>query len=267
MRWIGWLVVPMVACTGEDVGDEGIGTDEPQPEDTAPEVVEDRSAALSANLVDESGAPVIDAGVRFCRGPVCLTAVSDGTGDFGFDNVIVGWHSLEVIPPMDSTGLATAFVPVQFATDESRTIDLTMPPLDAATALTGTAQAIQTGAGLQIELAEGDLEPPTFIEPATEVAGVRLTEAQHVPVDDEDGTVVAQWFLEPFDHTATVDIPMTFSNDYALADGTELRVIVGDYTTSQWLEAGTLTVTGGELEGDVNLPVTSTVVLMDVTAN
>ncbi|MEM6926863.1 MAG: hypothetical protein AAF602_08055, partial [Myxococcota bacterium] len=254
MRWIGWLVVPMVACTGDNVEDDGNGPDEVPTEDNEPEVVEDRSASLVANLVDEGDTPVVDAGVRFCRGPVCLTAVSDVAGDFGFDNVIVGWHSLEVIPPMNSTGLATAFAPVQFSTDEDRTIDLTMPPLDAATALTGSTQAIQVGAGLQIEVADGDLEPPTFVEPATEVAGVRLTEDQYVPVDDEEGTVVAQWFLEPFDHTPTVDIPMTFTNDYELADGTELRVIVGDYTTSEWLEAGTLTVTAGVLEGDVNLP-------------
>ncbi len=265
MRWSGWLVFAVACSGGTEDGDNNDSPVDSFVEDTAPEVVEDRSASLSVRVVDEAENPVVAADVRFCRGPVCLFAESDAEGRFGFDDVVVDWHSLEVIPPEGSSGLATVFAPIDFQTNESRGIDLTMPPLDPATALPTTAAPLQVGAGLQIALAAGDLEPPTFVDEATEVAGVRLTDDQYVPLDDVQGTVVAMWFLDPFDHEPTVDVPMTFTNDYNLAELTELRVIVGDYTTSQWLEAGTLIVKSGALQGDVKLPVTSTVVLLDVT--
>lgn len=263
MRWI-WLVLASVACEGTAGEDSGADPQDTQPQDTSPPEP-DGTASLAVQVFDAVDAPVEEAGVRFCRGPLCLFADSDDEGRFGFENFAEEWHSLEVIPPMGTTGLATAFVPLGFQPETLRELTLTLPPLDAATTLTGTAQAAQIGAGLTMEIATGDLEPPTFVDPATEVAGVRLTEDQFVPVDDQDGSVVAQWFLQPFDHKAVGDIPLTFANDYSLPDGSELKVIVGDYTSSSWLDAGTLTVAAGELVGTVNLPVTSTVVLLDVT--
>jgi len=265
MRWIALLAA--AACTGDETKDSHTGTTtDPSTTDTTPEVMEDRSAELTARVVDENGAPIEAASVRFCRGPECKFADSDADGRFGFTKVVVDWHSLEIVPPSTSSGLATAFAPVVFETETTRDVTLHMVPLDAPVTLTGSAEARQMGDGLQIDIALGDLEPPTFVKEATEVAGVRLEKSQWVPVDEQAGSVVAQWYLEPFDHHAKGDLPMTFSNDYKLKDGTELKVLVGDYLTSEWLEAGTLTVNAGAIEGTANLPVTSTVVLLDVSS-
>ncbi|MEN0068272.1 MAG: carboxypeptidase-like regulatory domain-containing protein [Myxococcota bacterium] len=264
MRWIGW--VALIGCTGDMVEPEETGMPMEETDNPDPGPSEDLSASLEVSVVDANGAAVSGADVRFCRGPECRFATADDNGEFGFTKVAVDWHSLEVIAPVgDTSRLATAFAPVIFETETIREVDFVMPSLDAAVTLPGTAAPLAVGTGLTIELAAGDLKPPTFVPDAKEVAGVRLTEDQWVPVDGEEGTVVAQWFLDPFDHHALVDIPMTFANDYGLKDGSTLSVIVGDYITSTWLDAGTLTVEKGELVGTVNLPVTSTVVLLDTT--
>lgn len=265
MRWMALALLPLAACT--DTNDDApptptgdSGTDGPVNPNPLP--MEDTSAALTARVVDADGDPVEGAAIRFCRGPECRFADSDADGRFGFADVVVDWHSLEVVPPQGTPGLATAFAPIVFGTEETRSVDLVMPSLDSPIPLPTTAEAIQVAEGLTITVGLGNLKPPLFVDPATEVAGVRLTPDQWVPVDEEQGTVVAQWFLSPFDHKAEVDIPMAFTNNYDLPDYTELKVIVGDYTTSDWLEAGTMTVDGGALVGTVNLPVVSTVVLV-----
>jgi len=265
MRWIG-LMVPAVACTTDpgpnaDSGETTVTT--PSPTDTTPTIPEDTSASLAARVVDAGGTPIEAAQVRFCRGPTCRFADSDADGRFMFDEVVVDWHSLEVIPPAGNDTLATVLVPLVFQTDEDREVDLVMVPLDPASALTATTATHEVGEGLEIALELDDLEPPTFAEDATEVAGVRLTEKQWVPVDEQQGTVFAQWLLEPFDYKAKVDIPMTFTGDFGRKDGASVKVLVGDYTSSQWLDAGTLVSKGGELSGEAKLPVVSTVVLVE----
>ncbi|MBX2800573.1 MAG: carboxypeptidase-like regulatory domain-containing protein [Myxococcales bacterium] len=258
----------LAGCTGdtetdktdtseEQTGDTG-GTDGVDP------TVEpaDTSAFLSGTVTDESGAPMPDVNIRFCNAGGCRVADTDAAGAYTFDEVLVEWHALEMRPPLDSEGLATTYVPVAFATDQTRSVDVVMPRLDAATPLPASTPAwIDAGEGLSLQVAADMLEAPTFEDPATDLAGVRLDETWY-PVIDLEGTVVAMWYLSPFEHHAQDGIPARLDNLYELADGQQLEVYVGSYNERRWIPSGTVTAQGKELVGDVSLDYTSTVLLV-----
>ena len=251
----------LAACTG--AGTDPITEPTPDPTDPVDTGQFDRSASLSGTVTDGQGDPVHGAVIRFCRGPACRNNDSDAAGAYTFDEVHVDWHSLEVKPPLGVEGVATAFAPVQFATDEVRIIDLVTPDLDPATPLPATdPMEIEAGAGLFVTVAADQLEAPLFVDDATEIAGVRLQPDQYPPVD-LPGVVIAAWYLDPFDHAAADGLPVRFTHDGSLPDGATYRVMVGSYEDQRWLDAGTVTVSGPDLTGDARLPLTSTVVLLE----
>ena len=75
--------------------------------------------------------------------------------------------------------------------------------------------------------------------------------------------MLAQWLLSPFDHHAAAGLPVRVANTYGLADGATVRVWVGSYELSQWVDAGTLTAGSEWLEGAATLPLVSTVLLVE----
>ena len=96
------------------------------------------------------------------------------------------------------------------------------------------------------------------------MAGARLTEAQW-PQIDLDGTVIDIWYVSPFEFHAKPLMPVRFANDRTFEDGTILQVWNGSYDAQRWLLAGTVTAKGAWLEGDAELTVTSTVLLVQPT--
>ncbi|MCA9566773.1 MAG: carboxypeptidase regulatory-like domain-containing protein [Myxococcales bacterium] len=203
--------------------------------------------------------PIADAQIRFCRGQLCLNASTDTTGAFHFDQVAAEPTSLEVLGPFGA-GYATSFAAVELTEGVPRTFDVTLLLHDTPSTLNATAEWHTVGTGLRIEAAVSDLHPPAFVDPATEVAGVFVPDAQHPPLDGLTD-VVAVWFLEPFDHHAPNGLPMEIDNTFGLAEGDTVQVRVGDYASSTWLDAGTLTVSSGVLTGSARLPLLSTVVI------
>ncbi len=266
-----WTLALLVACeisgkpddTSIDDTDDTDTTDtDTIPIDTDDGV--DRSAALSGILRDSAGTALEEMDIRFCRGSACRTANTDATGTFTFDDVEVDWHSFEAVPP-EGSGLATVFFPLGFATDQARDLDVTIPTLDPQIELPATAAEFTLGEGLMLTVGTDDIQEPDFVDPATHAAGVRVDGANWPPVDRE-GSVVAMWYLVPFDHHATNDgLPIRFDNGpLGLTEGATYQLWVGSYSDATWVDAGQVTESGGLLEGDAKLPMISTVALVEL---
>ncbi len=255
------LFVLLLGCTGS--GSDPTGTDptDPDPTDSpAPTGETDQPLTdVTGEVLDVAGSPIAEAQIRFCRGSLCLNGSTDDQGRFGFERVVAAPTSLEVIGPFGST-YATAFSAVLLEEEVPRHFVVTLLERDPPSPLTADPVWHDVGAGLRIEASSAAIEPPAFVDPATEVWGVFVPEEHHPPLDGLE-QVLAVWFVGPFDHHAPDGLPIQIEGTYGLAEGEQVRVRVGDYASSSWLDAGTLTVTGTGLQGDARLPVLSTVVI------
>jgi hypothetical protein len=260
------LMVLSIACSGapaddKDGADTDTDADTGTPDtDTDTTPGEDTSAGLQGTVASPGG-PLTDVDLRLCRGSACRNAVTDASGGYLYDDVAVDWFSFEIVPP-SGTSYATAFAPLEFHADETRTVDVILVPHDAASALGVTASEHAVGQGLYLTLGAADLVPPLLAPPATEVSGVLVPEGQRVPTDGISGTVLGMWYVGPFDyHAAAGDLPARFDDQWGLTDGTTLEVYVGSYDESAWVPAGTATVAAGQITGAA-LPLLSTVILV-----
>lgn len=265
MRRFGWICLVLAGCgSGSGSKDTADQTETPGTNDSA--TTEDPDADLSAQLqglVTGPSGPLANANIRFCRGAECRYFTTEADGTYAFSDVLVAWHSLEIVPPPGS-GLATAFAALEFQTDQSRTVDISIPALDSPQAL-GARKELELGSGLLVTVGADDLEPPLFVDPATEAAGVQVPEAQWPPID-RPGEVLALWYTVPFDHTAVPaeGLPVRIENQWDLPKGQTYQIWVASYRDSAWLDAGTLTVgADGYLTGDAALPLLSTVALVE----
>lgn len=220
------------------------------------------TAAITGTVSDSSGAPLANVGIRFCRGLVCKFGETDAAGAYGFEEIPADWHSLEMVPTDDA--FATSLIPVTFSEYETRTVNVVLPQSDAAVPL-GAPAEVELGTGLLITVGDGDLEPPAFVDPATEASGVLLTPDQYVPTDGLTGTSVAQWYLAPFDHKSADGQPIRIDGAALGLTGSSYTAWVGDYKTSAWIEIGTFTDGDGDqiFTTDGTLGVFSTIVLLE----
>lgn len=283
MRWMTGLLALMVACDGStdtdatdatdatdttDTGDYTVPTDDPTTDGV------DRSAALGGRIVDADGNPIEGVRIRFCLSTVCRNGSSNAAGEIldsldnvGFDDVEVDQHAFEVRPPLEDEGtIAVGYVPLVFETDQTRDVTITLPTLDPATPIPGASTQVEIGSGLFVTLGPSDLTPPLFEDEATQVAGVQVGADDFPPVDFDGGTVIAMWYLDPFDHVAEAGLPVSFTNSWGLAEGATYEVWQGSYKEQAWLERGTVTVNGGTLSGDATLGLLSTTVLVEPAA-
>ena len=267
-KW--WLVLFLVGCPTDDStpveadADTDADTDADADADTDADSDTDPGefTNVSGVVTDGSGAPLADAQIRFCRLELCLNGNTDSAGSFSFDNVQAFPHSFEVIGPAGA-GLATGFTVVTLEADTPKNLDMALLPLGAASPLGGSPTWHEIGDGLQVELATGDLITPPFLPDATEVAGVRVPSTAYPTIDGLEN-VIALWYVSPFDYEGpAAGIPATIDNDFGLPEGGTYEVYVGDYATSSWLPAGTVTNTGGVLSG-ASLPLMSAVALTEV---
>lgn len=268
MRW-GWTWV-LAAC-GEPDGDttDVTGTDTPTVTDTSETTTTDTDDApgcagqLSGRSLDAAGAPYAAIDLRFCRpvseGGACRYATSDDGGNYAFQSVCAGRYALE-FPAPEGSGHATMVYPVTFEDGEVMVADGYVVPLDPATAL-GSPQSLELGAGLHVSVGIDSLTPPLFHDDATEAAGVALAPGTF-PIVEGATTVAAAWNTSPFDYAAVAPLATTVDNLWDLPEGSTWKVWVASYGDGLWLEAGTVTVTGSALVGTVELPLLSTVALV-----
>ena len=222
----------------------------------------EKTANLSGIVTDASGSPLSDVNIRFCRGEQCRYVTTEAAGTYEFSETAVAPQSFEVVGPMGS-GLATAFAPLNFASQEVRVIDVKLPVESAGVNL-GAAMAELDLGDLLITMGTNDLTAPLFVDAATEASATRIPEADWLPTDGVAGTVVAMWFLMPFDHHSDAGMNVRFDlNDLGLT-GDVYRAYLGDYATSMWIELGEVTDGGGGVyEGASHLELTSTIILVD----
>lgn len=263
-----WMIgaTALVACGGDnDSASDGTGDSGPPTADTGTfpttSTTQNNSARLQGTVRGPSG-PLAEADIRFCRGTQCRYYTTEADGAYTFDDATVAWHSLEIVPP-ESSGLATAFAPIELLDQQDRTIDLTLVPLETSTPL-GAPAEIALGSGLLVTLGAADLEPPLFVDPATHAGGTQVP-AELWPPIDQPGTVIALWYTEPFDHQAVPagGLPIRVENQWGLTEGSAYDVWVGSYKDSAWLPAGSLVADpNGILVGDAALPLLGTVALV-----
>jgi hypothetical protein len=244
-------------------------TDEPtptEPTDTDPPSNTPRTD-VTGSAVDVDGNPVEGLDIRFCRGSLCRNGETDASGAWTSEGgATMGFPRAEAVPTSLELLLydslwATTFTVLDLEAETPRDIPIVMVEDGPATALSATPTWVTVGDGLRIEVASDVLEPPNaFVDPTTEVSGVLVPPAAHPPLDGFTD-VLAVWYVGPFDHKAPAGLPMEIDNTFGLTDGQTVQVQVGDYTTSTWLDAGTLTASGALLTGDARLPVLSTVVI------
>jgi len=282
MRW--WImtagVALAVACGGSDdkAGDTGTtggdadtdadadsdadsdadaDTDADTDTDTDTDVTFD-VGTLSGTLTTEGGS-LVDNPLKLCRGVNCLTENTDTSGDYAFSNVVADWHSFEIV---GFDGRATVLVPVEIGPDEVFSLDVNVPLLDPATPMPSSSTEVEMGEGLLLTIAGSDIEPPLLVDPATEVAGVRVPMEDWIPVLGA-GEVLDQWYLSPYHHKAiNGGLPIRFENLWKLKDGESYEVWVGSYDDSAWIVAGTVTAQGGYLDGGVTIDEVSTIALV-----
>lgn len=255
-----WLVLAVVGCKAADTDSDPVDTDTDVPTDTDIDdtgVVGPRTE-VSGVVLDLDGDPVVDAQIRFCRGALCLNGTTDAAGAFGFESVQAFPHSFEVIGP--NATYATGFAAVTLQEDVPKALTMYLPTLGTPSPLQATATWHDVAPGLRVELAASDLETPPFLDDATEIAGARVP-VDRFPTYDGISDVKAMWYLEPFDYPVPAGAPLEITNDFGAIDGETYRVWVGSYEASEWLDAGTLTVTAGVLTGAAELPLISTIAL------
>ena len=258
--------IALVACGGDTSEDTSQSTTTPTgttTSGTTSGTTVDGTAAINGTVTDAAGAPMVDVAIRFCRGLVCKNGLTDAAGGYGFEGIPADWHSLEMVSS-EST-IATSLIPVTFAEYETRQVDVSLPASDPAISL-GAPEELELGTGLLITVGEGDLEPPLFVDAASEASGVLLTSDQFVPTDELTGTSVAQWYLAPFDHHSAEGQAIRIDGAALGLTGASYQAWVGDYATSQWMEVGTFTDDDGDqiYTTDGSLKVFSTVVLLEL---
>lgn len=262
MRYLA-LALLCTACTSgpavETDDTDTIDTDTTDTETTDTEVTPVGSSTLEGAIVNAAGAAIDGARVQFCRGANCLTRHTDATGTYAFEDILDGPGSFEIIPP-EGTDYAIAFTPIDLEDDATLSVDVTMLPLGAPVSIPATAAELEITDGVYVTLGEGELEPPLFVDDATEVAGVDAT-ATPMPVQLLEGTVLAMYYLAPFDFHATAGAPIELRNDWGLADG-EAELYVAVYETSTWDKVGDLTVSGDRLVSSGGLHLISTIAVV-----
>ena len=261
----------VVSCAGsasDEGGDSPADTGEPSGEadadtdtDTDTDVDAD-AATLTGYVLDVDSKPVAGARVSICR-DVCLVDMSDDQGAYTLVTPYSETQAFYVVPPADS-GLATPIAPHTPAMGQTVELDVVMPALDAPVDLPSSAREVEVTDGLFLTVGADILEPAGFEELGDEVAAAPVAAEHSLPLE-VDGEVVAQWYVYPFEATSESGVALRLANQWSLPAGETYEVVVsGDPYEPGWIEAGTLTVSsdGESLEGDAELPLFTSVVLL-----
>lgn len=243
--------------TTEGDADADSDTDTDTDSDTAVEA----SASLTGTITDSDGNPIQGARVSMCK-LVCRTDATDASGNYEIASLEPWAHSFEVVVPVD--GYSTPLVPLTMSADTAHTQNSVVPMLGAAQATPQSPREVEVTSGVWVTFGLDTIELP-FGEDGAQTAGVLVPQSAWLPVE-LDGTVLAMWYLTPFDaHAASANLPFRLRNDWGLTPGTQVQAWAADYNAAEWRSAGTMTVSqdGATLENDgTGLPVLATLVIV-----
>lgn len=261
------LLVPM-ACGDKDTttddsptvegdADADADTDTDTDSDTAVEA----SASLQGVITDSDGNPIQGARVSMCK-QVCRTDATDATGAYSIASLEPWTHSFEVVVP--DAAYSTPLVPLTMAADSDRTQNAVAMRLGASQATPQSPRDVEITSGVWVNFGLDNVELPFGADGST-TAGVRVPTEHWLPVE-VSGTVLAMWYLTPFDaHPTSGNLPFRLHNDLGLNPGDQVQAWAADYNLAEWISAGTMTVSsdGATLENDgTGLPVIATLVLV-----
>ncbi len=241
MRRFWTMALLITACTGttppddksSDTDDTDVTTDSAVNDPCAdlPEPP-DGTAMISGKVVDAQGAAVgrQEISVRACRGDVCISAQKqDCEGNYGIYNLDAGVWSFELVPKVDDPYYATVLSAFPTDSSSARAIDVTVPVFTNVQTLTETAAEYEVAPGLFLTVASTDLKKPSPLDPdPTDLAGVDATDILP-PTEGIEGTIVASWYLDPFDYESETPLPIRLTNTWGYADG-EAELWIVRYT-------------------------------------
>jgi hypothetical protein len=250
--------------TADTVADRDDSSDSSEtPVDTADTGDLPMNASVSGTVLDLGGNAVVDARTNVCR-EACQFDYTDTDGSYA----IIGlkpWPATYYIAPPDGLGLAHPLVPLTLGDAEQRALHAVVPPLDPGRPIPTTAAEVEVTDGLYLTLGVDTLTPAAFTELGDEVAAVLVPEGARLPVEIE-GSVVALWYLDPFEATAERGIPVRIDNAWGLPPGQALELhFAHEPYDPGWELAGTLVVSldGTRLEGDATIGILTTLALID----
>ncbi|MFT5583845.1 MAG: hypothetical protein ACI9VR_001429 [Cognaticolwellia sp.] len=243
-------VVEADADTDADT-DTDTDTDADADADADPDVV------LYGTVTDVDGNPLM-ARMQMCK-ESCYFAESGADGRYTFDPLAEGTYSYEIVVLQDGDW-ATPLVPFALSTNHD-SIELSVPVLEQGQPTPQSSPGeVQAAPGLWLTLAQDDLTLP-FGADGTMTRGVRIPADHMPPMHGITQEVLAAFYLAPFD--AHDEGGMGFRIDtvaLGIADKAQVQIYSSNYLTQEWLDLGTFTVSGGEVQGDT-LTVLSTLVI------
>lgn len=253
-------VFALTGCDGPDSGDTGDTeeTDTFEPFDTgAPDLTEVQGILLGANSAGAEGIQV-----DLCLS-VCRTTFTDATGAFSVLGNPGSQHSFHI---HGGEGFAEMLVPLAVNADFSapQEVNASLHTLEDNKTLSSTTSEVEIANGMYVQLKDGDLAIDLVPDPVTEVSGVKVDPASSLPITLE-GTVLAAWYLAPYDASQDGGTPVEFRNEYELAPGATAQLYTASYNDFDWIDEGTVTVSedGTRLSGaDVTLSRLTTAVLV-----
>lgn len=252
-----------LACAGdaETLDDTAVEADADTDADTDTDTDTDGDAdadvVLSGTVVDVDGNPLL-ARMQMCL-ESCYFAESGPDGSYTFDPLAPATYSYEIVV-LQEGDWATPLVPFFLQSDDA-VIDLGVPLLEAGSATPeGAAAEVQAASGLWLTLDGAELTLP-FGADGSRTRGVRIPQDHLPPIQGVDNTVLAAFYLAPFDAHSSAGIGFRIDTQaLGIADGTELQLFASNYLTQEWLEVGTFATAGGEVQGG-SLPVLSTLLI------
>jgi hypothetical protein len=240
-----------MACTGSgndaEPKDTDVGTVDTGEDSTETDVpVDTERSTLTGTIRDPSGAMIEeDIRVQYCRNTACRQAtLEDGT--YTVENLEPGAGSFEVIALADDSMLATVFAPLSVAPSETRTVDVILPELEQRVAIPSTPEELEIAGGLFVTIGEGDISAPSPLDPAPTHLGAVEALDVGLPIEGIDsGTVLAMYYMVPFDYHADNELPIRILNEWGLGEG-EGELYAAVYESFSWEKIDDLSITKGD---------------------
>jgi hypothetical protein len=219
----------------------------------------DADVVLSGRVTDVDGNPLV-ARVQMCL-ESCYFAESGGDGNYTFDPLGSDTYSFEVVVLQEGSW-ATPLVPFELS-ESANKVEISVPILDQGQPTPESSPAeVQAAPGVWLTLAQDDLTLP-FGADGSVTRGVRVPEEHWPPMQGITEGVLAVFYLAPFD--AHDEAGMGFRIDTValeIDDDVDVQIYASNYLTQEWLDLGTFTVRGGQVQGE-NLTVLSTLVISE----
>ena len=230
---------------------------------------------IDGTVTTESGAGNDQVRVQMCSSEICYVGTGGGDGAYTFSCLYEDDYAFELAPIGEGERYPSPSSPITLVTGEPRTFDPVVlePFTDVYEGF--TAGTYDFDGGLAIEADPADMiEGGAALELEGYLAGMKAPFEWGLPIDDEKlpaadqgGTLVAMWYLGQFDVELANPWPFTATNDYGLAAGTVLDILVMDYGTQAWAVGGTATVSkDGKLiasDPGSGIPVLATLLLVE----